>query len=140
MCVPDSALDESGSGLHTQLDHPGTGTPATRSTVKAARRGWPDNPSGVGISDRRRIVYRVEFISKCGFSWNSSVTFNVKFMLYIYSVPYLLLKVSSWSIGTARCLFSSAPRGGPLDSCHSLYILIVSMLITNHIPLAQQLP
>ncbi|KAF5935076.1 hypothetical protein HYC85_026205 [Camellia sinensis] len=32
LCVPDSALDESGTGPRTRLDYPGTEVPATRST------------------------------------------------------------------------------------------------------------
>ncbi|KAF5953431.1 hypothetical protein HYC85_006287 [Camellia sinensis] len=42
LCVPDSALDESGSGLDAQLDYPRIEVPATRSTsFKEKKRTLP---------------------------------------------------------------------------------------------------
>ena len=76
-------------------------------------RGWPDDPSGVGISDRRKEVSMVLL----GIVQFYSVTFNVKFMSYIFVVPCLLLKVDSWSLDAARCPFGIAHGGGPPVSC-----------------------
>ncbi|CAL5393958.1 unnamed protein product [Camellia sinensis] len=75
VCVPDSALDESGSGLRTRLDYPGTEIPATRSIVRAARPGLC---VGVGFATQSVPLFVSEMAPHryCG-------TLNVCFQLFI---------------------------------------------------------